>query len=263
MAIFSYWLFPLIASVTWLGMLLAMLIAWLAQGRPRYPTMQDGQNVAFISDIGAQKLKPLFITGCAITSIGLDLALISTAWLRHKGRLVQSTRSGMIVLWLSIIFALFGGIALVLLAVYDTDEYTRLHRLFLLLFMLGYILSAIFVCWQFQRLGVRHRQLRHLRMSFWTKLAFIIIELALAIGFGVCLYRGLVEEGAVLEWVIAVIFTFYILVFILDLFPAVRKDHHHLAEIDRTEMGITGAVPAVGSTSHDQNTTITDRKSVV
>lgn len=46
----------------------------------------------------------------------------------------------------------------------------------------GYVVSAIFICIEYQRLGIKYRQHRILRMSFWVKLAFIIIEVALAIG---------------------------------------------------------------------------------
>ena len=45
---------------------------------------------------------------------------------------------------LSVIGAALGGAGLILLAVYDTARYTREHRVFLLVFMLGVTLSAIF-----------------------------------------------------------------------------------------------------------------------
>ena len=71
----------------WFATLLAMLVTWLAMGRPRYPT-QDG-SVAYISDIGASNLKPLFVVGCAITGFGFFLCLVSERYLRHTGRSVS------------------------------------------------------------------------------------------------------------------------------------------------------------------------------
>lgn len=47
---------------------------------------------------------------------------------------------------------------------------------------IGYIISAIFACAEYQRLGIHFRQYRVLRASFWIKLAFIFVEIALAIG---------------------------------------------------------------------------------
>lgn len=64
-----------------------------------------------------------------------------------------------------------------------------------------------------------YRQHRVLRYSFWTKLAFILIELALAIAFGVTQFTGMPNVAGILEWVIAFVFTFYILSFCMDLYP--------------------------------------------
>ncbi len=47
---------------------------------------------------------------------------------------------------------------------------------------LGFVLSAVCICVEYQRLGIHFRQFRVLRMSFWIKLAFIIVEVGLAIG---------------------------------------------------------------------------------
>ncbi len=65
----------------------ALLITWLAQGRPKYVS-QDGK-IAYISDVGADILKPLFIVGCAITGVSFFLALTIERWLRHSGRYVS------------------------------------------------------------------------------------------------------------------------------------------------------------------------------
>ena len=65
-------------------MLWAMLIVWLAQGRPKYAS-QDG-SIAYISDVGADILKPLFIAGCSVTGVGFFLCLVVERYLRHSGR---------------------------------------------------------------------------------------------------------------------------------------------------------------------------------
>ncbi len=66
------------------GTLLAMLITWLAEGRPRLPSQEE--SIAFISDIGAAGLKPLFIVGCSVTAVIFVLSLAIERWLRHSGR---------------------------------------------------------------------------------------------------------------------------------------------------------------------------------
>lgn len=66
------------------GTLLAMLVTWLAQGRPKYVS-QDG-SIAYISDVGADILKPLFVVGSIITGLSFFFALSIERWLRHSGR---------------------------------------------------------------------------------------------------------------------------------------------------------------------------------
>lgn len=45
----------------------------------------------YISDIGAQGLKPLFVAGCCVTTIFLDLSFAAERYLRHTGRLARNT----------------------------------------------------------------------------------------------------------------------------------------------------------------------------
>ena len=97
----------------------------------------------------------------------------------------------------SVIFGIAGTAGLILLSIFDTLRYPHLHDGFLLLFMydsqslsvmlvnsklihgmssVGYVLAAIFLCAEYQRLGIHFRNRRVLRLSFWGKLTFIILE---------------------------------------------------------------------------------------
>ncbi|KAA6416046.1 MAG: FK506 suppressor Sfk1 [Lasallia pustulata] len=235
----SFWIFPLISAFTWLGMLLAMFIVWEVKGHPHYASMSTKQHIAYISDIGAQGLKPLFIAGCCVTTIFLDLSFLSERWLRHKGQLARNT--GVAEKWLSalsIVFAIAGTCGLILLSIFDTLRHPHLHDGFLLLFIAGYLLSAVFICAEYQRLGVHFREHRILRISFWVKLAFILVEVAIAVAFAVTNFtNGTENVAAVLEWVVALIFTFYVLTFFIDLLPAVRNKHHTGSGAPQVEMG--------------------------
>ena len=148
-------LLPIISGVIWLGTLLGLLIHWIVDtGRIHYDSMGPTQTIAYISDVGASELKPLFITGCVLTTIFLDLSFGSDRWLRHKGRLVPNSTMGEKVLsGLTILFAVVGTVGLICLSIWDTLHYDKLHDIFLLFFMAGYLLSAIFICWEYQRLG--------------------------------------------------------------------------------------------------------------
>lgn len=167
----------------------------------------------------------------AVTVVSFDIAFVLERWLRHTGRLAQNTSLFQkICSVVSIFAAIVGAAGLILLSIFDTLRHPRLHDVFLVLFIAGYIVSAIFICWEYQRLGLYFRETSVLRYSFWIKLFFILTEIALAIGFGVCQNMGRYNPAAVLEWVISFVFFFYVLSFFIDFMPAVRSRHHQSRE---------------------------------
>lgn len=222
----AYWTFPVISALTWLGMLLAMLIDWLAIGHP-YPSMGQNQHVAYISDVGAFELKPLFIAGSSVTTVFLVLSFIAERWLRHTGRLARNTSALQKILsGFSIVFGIAGAAGLILLSIFDSYRHPHMHDGFLLLFIGGFVISAIFLCAEYQRLGVHYRNHRILRISFWVKLVFILVEFTFAIVFVATNFTNVSNVAAVFEWVVAFTFTFYVLSFLLDLLPSVQTRHH-------------------------------------
>ena len=231
-----------------------MFIVWEVEGSPHYVSMDSNQRIAYISDIGAQGLQPLFIAGSCVTTVFLDLSFASERWLRHTGRLAKNMGMAEKVLsGLSIIFAIAGTCGLILLSIFDTVHHPRLHDGFLLLFIAGYVISAIFICAEYQRLGLHFRQHRVLRASFWMKLFFIIVEIFLAAVFVGTSFTTHKSIAAVFEWVIALIFTFYVLTFVVDLLPA-SQDHQKMTNL---ELGhVDGAVEEHqgGSTANGRET---------
>jgi hypothetical protein len=222
-----YWVFPIISAGTWLGMILAMLIRWEVVGHPHYPSMDPRQHIAYISDVGAFGLKPLFIAGSSVTTVFLVLSFVAERWLRHTGRLARNTHTSQKILsGFSIASGIAGAAGLILLSVFDTYRHKHLHDGFLLLFIAGYLISAIFLCAEYQRLGIHYRNHRILRISFWVKLIFILVELAFAIVFAATNFAKQKNVAAVFEWIVAFTFTFYILSFLLDLLPSVQTRHH-------------------------------------
>merc|ERR1711964_447594 len=131
----SYWVFPVISGFCWLGMLMGLLIHWTSTGKPRYASMDPTQSIAYISDVGAQSLKPLFIAGSCVTTIFLDLSFLSERWLRHRGRLAKNqTLTEKVLSWLSMFFALIGTCGLILLSIFDTLRHPTLHDIFALVY---------------------------------------------------------------------------------------------------------------------------------
>ena len=203
--------------------------------------MDPGQRIAFISDVGAERLKPLFIAMSTVTILLLNFSIMADRWLRHQKRLAATTHTSEKVLsWFAIVFAWVGGAGLILLSIFDTLRHPRLHDGFLVMFIGGYIVSAIFLCAEFQRLGIHQRDKRIIATSFWIKLTFIIIEVALAIAFGLTHYKGSPNAAAILEWVVALVYTFWVLSFLIDLLPAVKTKHHNAEDADAPQLEFGG-----------------------
>ena len=182
----------------------------------------------------------MFIALSAVTVVTFDLAFLFERWLRHTGKLARNTS-----LWQKVysacatIAAIAGAAGLILLTIFDCKNHNKLHNIFLCVFIGGYIISAIFICWEYQRLGIHYRERSVLRISFWVKLAFIFLEIALVVAFGVCSKQSKWNTAAVLEWTIAFFYCFYVLSFFMDFLPVVRSKHHqsHETEMQVAEEG--------------------------
>lgn len=246
MLVASFWVVPIFSSICWMAMLITMLVYWSAKGHPIYPTMTDGQTIAYISDIGAQNLQPMFIAMSAVTVVTFDLAFIFERYLRHAGKLAPNTSVWQkIYSLISIIAAIVGAVGLILLTIYDNYHHNRMHNICLGVFIIGYIVSAIFTCWGYQRLGIHYRQHSILRISFWVKLAFIIVEICLCVVFGVTQLYDYWNVAAVFEWIIAFVYTWYVLSFFIDFLPAVRTKNGQSYQTEMQMAEENGTVPTM------------------
>jgi len=206
---------PVFTAFIWLSTLVSMLITWFATGQPHYVSM-DG-SIPYISDIGADILKPLFVVGCSITGVGFFLCLVIERWLRHEGRLVPAMRrrEGVFAA-LAILGSFIGGVGLICLSVFDTKRYTSLHRVFLLVFILGVSISAIFSVVEYKWLSRDYEDAQKLRYAYIAKAILATSLIVLAVAFAIGMYTD-VNVGAVFEWVIAIGYTLYLLTFWYDL----------------------------------------------
>ncbi|KAL6302359.1 Frag1/DRAM/Sfk1 family-domain-containing protein [Sparassis latifolia] len=240
-----YWVYawiPLFGAFIWFGTLLSMLITWLATGRPRYVTQQG--SIAYISDIGAGYLKPLFIVCCCITGVSFFLSLVVERWLRHSGRLVPNMRRReRFFSTLAILGAAIGAVGLILLSIFDTGRHRSLHRVFLLVFIVGVALSALFTIAEFRWISHDFVEIRKLKRAYIAKGVIAVALIILAIAFAVALYHA-PNAGAIIEWVIAFGFTFYILTFYYDLRMARGVHKGELSEQRLLAMRQQGSIGA-------------------
>lgn len=151
------------------------------------------------------------MAGSVVTVVFLDLAFLAERWLRHAGQLVPNKgRFDKACAIGSIFFSIAGALGLILLSCFDTLRHPNKHEGFLAMFLAGYIISAILICAEYLRLGLFYRsQHRVLFASFVMKLTFIIVEIALAIAFGVTgKHKNQRNASAVLEWGMSSLFLY-------------------------------------------------------
>ena len=214
-------LLPLVSGAVWVTTLLALLIYWLSEGRPRYPG-QANPYVAFISDIGAFRLQPLFISGGVIASLTLTGTILSVHVARRERRLATQ-RPGdeqpRYEKWVSVLACLFDGAACpcrICITFFDNHGHSSLHRTFLFLGLAGTALSCIctaFVLWSEMWKGpAKGNEL--LRRSCVFSNSLLIIELLLGSTFTGLLWTGQFKGAGFVEWVMAFVFTFYFWAFI-------------------------------------------------
>lgn len=220
-----HWLIPVIGFAAWFGMLWAMLIYWFVKGRPIYP-WQNG-SIAFISDIGATPIQPLFIAGSSVMGVCFILSVASDRLLRHQSRLPRNMRRTERVLsYCAIAGATIGAIGIILVSCFNTNHFPKWHDGFLLIFILGVALSAIFTTIELRYLDTHHENHalvhRYLKASYIFKIVIVSLDIALAIAFAATLFSGHGDHNAsaVLEWLVSFLFTFYLLSFAVDLWPA-------------------------------------------
>lgn len=194
----------------------------------------------------------VFIAMSAFTVVSFDLAFIFERYLRHKGRLAANTSNWQKVYsFCATLAAIAGAVGLILLTIYDNKSHNRMHNVCLCVFIGGYIISAIFICWEYQRLGIHYREHSVLRYSFWIKLFFIVAEIALVIAFGVMSKLRHRNTAAVLEWVVSFVYVAYILSFFVDFLPVIRTKNHqsYQTEMQMAEEG--GATQNIGDGAAD------------
>jgi len=231
---------PIFSGFVWLGMLLGMFCWWTVVKSSEFILPMEtrpGDHIAYISDVGANVLQPLFIAAGTTSVVTFTSCFVYERWLRHKGTLAHNTsRWQKFLSTCATIFALVGMIGLIILTCENDVLHGTTHDACLVLFIGGYIISAIFICWEYQRLGIHYRKHRILAYSFWIKLVFIFIELGLAIAFGTLGHYEHYNAAAVCEWTVALIYTFYVWSFAIDFIPAVRTRHY--AAKDQEDIGM-------------------------
>lgn len=174
----AYWVWPLLCTVAWTATLvrspspsryhadcshsakLGLLLWWSVADRGR-PYKPDHPTIVLISHVGAaHRVRPsstprsqahhlgpqeLFIPGSALTFVLFTITLATEHWLRHIRRIPGPLRKSESITELTALcFGILGGVALLLLSIFDAFNHKRAHWVFTAIFVLTIALSAAF-----------------------------------------------------------------------------------------------------------------------
>jgi hypothetical protein len=247
--------------------------------------MEPGQTIAYISDIGATNLQPLFIAGSAVSVVVFDVCFISERWLRHKGRLAHNTSLTQKVLsGFACAFAIIGAIGLILLTILDTVDHPTAHDICLVIFMYVYIITSLRSSLTISTVSDTSSQPSSLALntnvwvftsantvscaprsgSSWpsssSRLVLQLVRLlpASSLEFTANTFSAFASLGrtaskrniaAILEWVISLIYIIYQAHYAMDFFPAVHsKDNRFPSVAEMIEQGGNGPSYSGGPT---------------
>ena len=127
----------------------------------------------------------MFIGITSVTAAGYVISLAIDRYYRHVGRLMPENRRR--ERWLgalSILFAIGGGAALILLACFDAVDYSNVHWSMTLVFVVCVALSAIFHTAEIGWLRKDAPAFKHLRYSYMLKIAIVTVAVGTAIAMG-------------------------------------------------------------------------------
>lgn len=173
--------------------------------------------IRFISDLAAQKLWPLFLIGCFITTLFFNISFYQ--FVRQK------EHHNNLCIYFSFTITIIGGLSLLMIGVFDNIDFKHLHDVFVTIFMwvshataleaydtpviltistsTGYIIGAVAICIDyFYLMTLYGAERRILFASFFIKVSFIITELAFILPFRIMagMHHAEKNAAAVLEW---------------------------------------------------------------
>ncbi|CAF1313310.1 unnamed protein product [Adineta steineri] len=200
-----------LASLVWLATITALFGLWAADGFVQY---QPGEgDIVYISNVGAE-YKTIFIVGAALTGVFFVLTLIFTK-LCFDSETRRRFKKGVSIT--SIIFGILASVSLLLLSIFDSNNYTALHYTFTGLFITCTLISGIFsTIYRFSR--------NELNLAVYIRVLFVSVVIPLAICFVIFSViprpsdqTQLESVAASFEWTIAILFVLYLALFALDL----------------------------------------------
>lgn len=143
--------FPTISSLLGITTLLSILLYQIINtDHTTYVSIHTTQIIVFILNIIANNLKPLFMTSLIVSSL---LFSVSFTYFRYERLISVLILKRNLLATFSILLISSRSLGLYLLSIFDITNHAKLHRVFLILFITGSLVSSVFVYQEHYRLG--------------------------------------------------------------------------------------------------------------
>lgn len=237
-----FYLLPIATFACWTTAIVGLLVIWAV--RDRFVQYEASEaSVVFISDVGASH-KTFFIIFCCLTSAFYILTTLAERHLRHTRKIPGSVRKKQTILDIcSVVCAVIGSAALILLSIFDAFHHSNVHWSMTLIFVVFVALSVLFQVLQVFSLSHDYDRLATLKVIAIVKSLILGLAIAGAIAFVVCYgvcrgdaYPGnnrcdrIVSAAAVCEWAIAFLLDIFFLTYLVDLWPAHKRAQMGLSQ---------------------------------
>ncbi|KAJ9478128.1 Protein SFK1 [Pseudozyma hubeiensis] len=230
-----YYLLPIATFGCWVTAIVGLLVIWTVRDHDREYEPEEA-SIVFISDVGAQH-KTFFVIFACCTAGFYILTTLAERQLRHSRRIPGSIRKKQTILDIcSVICAVIGSVALILLSIFDAFNHSQVHWSMTLIFVVFVALSVLFQVLQVFSLSHDYDRLATLKVIAIIKSIILSLAIAGAIAFIVCygICRGdalpgnnrcdrIVSAAAVCEWAIAFLLAIFFLTYLVDLWPAHKR----------------------------------------
>lgn len=224
------WMLPIVALFFWWAMLIALLVVWVAKGRPILDTYHHYMTVyiVYLSNVAATDLQPIFIVGAGGMGIFYIWAVIQDYHLRTKAKGVFPPPFHWIIIAihaLAITMAIIAALCILMVSCLKDDRrYSRPHSVFVVLFV---IFVFVYMCFQTLAflLYYRHYKIRYFLYSAIVKIIWVAVAIVFVVCYGAFMGKGNTQGNrsiywgysAIMEWTLVFFFGFMFLMIASDL----------------------------------------------
>lgn len=224
------------AGAFWSMTLTSLLLYWaFSHKRGVYATSKPGQWIPYISDTGAFSMKPVFVVGCALTTVFCCAGVFVERLCKDFDYLDIGKVKKEFRRWFPVLVISVGGIALFSISFYDSNAHNEMHTYAIYAFMSAFGFHGIIMSLESAehqrwmpmcKSWVAREPLRYLRSWYRVSFCYRLVSLSLVLGLAFA-WLGTkdkdINKAAGIEWTLSYSFTFLIFAQMIDLYIVLEE----------------------------------------